>query len=190
VILTARSTLPAPLGGRGHRDLWRALGLLVLLLPVWGFWAIIAALGSPSSGAGAFWFVGAVWLLVGVLLVNWWNEGRAELVSRVMAWAIFWWLAVLLFPLLLTEGFRRGFVPPPPTTAPQATGPASTERPESLQPAGWRAWHFLFAAVAAVVIEVPLALLWNNQVVSVITLVAVFLLTLVLIRQIRLRRSD
>jgi hypothetical protein len=96
-----------------RRDLGRALGLHILLLPVWAFWAAVAALGSPSSGVGSFVFVGAVWLVAGILFYAWWREGRSDLLGRVVVWAFLWWVALLLFPLLFVTGFRRRFVPPP-----------------------------------------------------------------------------
>jgi hypothetical protein len=198
VVVTARIKLPAPPRGRGRRDLWRALGLHALLLPVWGFWAIVASFGSPSSGAGAFWLVAAAWVLVGLLLGTWWNEGRADLVPRVVVWAVFWWLALLLFPLLFIEGFRRGFVPAPPacSRSSEAAGPSSVQQAafpvvESEPPrlGGLRGRDIVLAGLVAILVQTPVALLWNNTAVSALALAGVFLFTLLVIRQIRLRHS-
>lgn len=93
--------------------LWRALALHVLLLPIWAFWALLSAASSPSeSPLWPFLISGAIWIGVAALLIMWWREGRQHLPSRVIVWALAWWVALLIVPLFF-RGFRRGFVPPP-----------------------------------------------------------------------------
>jgi len=69
------------------RDLGRALGVQVALLPLYGFYAFVGAAASPSSPAwGAFALMGSVWLLVALLLIIWWGEGRVGLIRRAFIW--------------------------------------------------------------------------------------------------------
>ena len=97
-------------------ELGRALLSQVALLPLYGFYGwYYAAAASPSSPA--WWFyalMGSMWVLVTLLFVVWWTEGRHRLVRGAVIWGLLAW-ATLALPLLLPwERSRRLLVPAPP----------------------------------------------------------------------------
>lgn len=100
---------------RTTRDLVRALGVQFALLPLYAFYALIGLATSTGAPAWvAFALLGSLWLLVAVLLLTWWWEGRRELVQRAFAWGGLIWLTVLVPVLFAWVGARRLLVPPPP----------------------------------------------------------------------------
>jgi hypothetical protein len=92
-----------------RRDLWRALGLHCVLLPLYGFYGLAGV--ASGTGWGGFAVLGALWLVVVLLLVIWWSEGREGLGSRVVIWALVVWLTVFLLLLLPWRRTRSWLVP-------------------------------------------------------------------------------
>ena len=105
-----------------QRELWVVLAVHAALLPVYMFWGLVGAASSPSSPAwGSFALMGAIWLIIGGLLVQWWKEGRHGLVQRAVTWALLAWLTLFLLLLLPFRATRKLLVPSP-VEPPQAVG--------------------------------------------------------------------
>jgi hypothetical protein len=95
-------------------ELGGALVIQVALLPLYGFYGFIGAAASPSSPTWvAFALMGFMWLLVTLLLVVWWREGRRGLKRGALIWGFLAWTTLLLLFLLPWEQSRRLLVPAP-----------------------------------------------------------------------------
>jgi len=112
-------------------DFWGAVAVAVhvVFLAVYGvIYVLLALLAADSftldSSDSAFfaeifaggWLLfagGLVWLLVPVALVRWWQQGRAGLVKRALAWDSLLWAGLFLVLLLPWKRSRRLLVPPP-----------------------------------------------------------------------------
>jgi hypothetical protein len=95
-------------------DLRRVLEIQVALLLLYGFYGFVGAAASPSSPHwGAFALMGLMWLVVTLLLVVWWREGRHRLTRRAVIWALVAWTTVFIPFLTPWERSRRLLVPAP-----------------------------------------------------------------------------
>ncbi len=91
-------------------ELHRALGVHVLMLPVYYFWAWVG-FGAQELW-GSYLVYGFMWLLVAGLMVGWAHRGRVHLVPRVFAWALASSVTVLVVLPLLWHPTRTLLVPP------------------------------------------------------------------------------
>jgi hypothetical protein len=75
---------------------------------------------------------GSMWLLVGLLLIIWWREGRVGLIRRAFTWGVVAWLTIFNLLLMPWERSRRLLVP-----APSARGHLARSRSRRSEATRW-----------------------------------------------------
>lgn len=110
-------------------DLRRILEVQIALLVLYAFCAFLGAAASPSSPWwGAFAVMGFMWLLVTLLLVVWWREGRHGLIRGAVIWALVAWTTVFI-PFLMPWVRSRRLLVPAPTAVVDKISAAGSPQP-------------------------------------------------------------